>query len=123
MNVKLLFYLTFGLTLIVMVPGGFAQNLIEAGDPNAPVFRVDNDGDVFVRGVAVGQQGPPGERGPQGLPGPPGPPGPAVRTIAACGPTPIGIPNCGCSNVITQRIASPGTSCAVTSDNGPLDYE
>ena len=79
--------------------GGFFMNqgggdLIRAGnDFSRPAFRVDRNGEVFVRGVQVGQQGPQGnpgakgdkgDKGDQGERGPQGPPGQATQSVAIC---------------------------------------
>lgn len=106
-------------------------NYIQAGE----VFRVANNGDVFVREqLLAGVPGPPGppgpqgpkgdrglqgDRGPQGQAGPQGPAGPQglqgpagppVSTFAICGSS------CGCNGgrLITD-VAAP---CTVTSNTG-----
>ena len=92
-------------------------DLIRAGPGG--VFRVSNNGDVFVRGQLIGAIGP---EGPPGLPGPPGPPGPpgiSVRTVAVCG-SGDGQGKCNCAGrEIARQIASLATpGCSVTSDTG-----
>jgi hypothetical protein len=98
------------------VRGESGQDLILAGDSSAPAFRVDNTGNVFVRGQLIGQ------RGPTGPAGPPGPPGPAVRTFAVCGPATFGSAGCSCQNVVGSSVAIAGSSCSITSDNGPCSF-
>jgi hypothetical protein len=84
-------------------------DLIRAGKDT--VFRVSNNGDVFVRGQRIGATGPQGPLGPQGPPGPPG-----VRTVAVCAEaTGLGNPTCPCQNRTVTRQAGP---CTVTSDTG-----
>ncbi len=89
-------------------------DLIRAGLDG--VFRVSNNGDVFVRGQRLGTAGP---EGPSGPPGPPGPPGAAVHTIAVCGGG-SGQGKCNCTGrEIARQVASPTTpGCSVTSDTG-----
>jgi len=79
------------------------------GTNNRDVFRVDNNGNIFVRGHQfTGPQGPPGAQGP---PGPQGAPGPATRTVAICGR------GCGCpqGTAVGNLVNAP---CNVTSDTG-----
>jgi hypothetical protein len=76
-------------------------------DSAAPVFRVANNGDVFVRGVKVGQQGPQGPKGstgPQGDPGPTGPVGPP------------GAPGVGAASVFC--VALKASTCLNVCSNG-----
>ena len=86
-------------------------DLIRAGLDG--VFRVSNNGDVFVRGQLIGTAGP------SGPPGPPGPPGAAVHTIAVCGGG-SGQGKCNCTGrEIARQVANPTTpGCSVTSDTG-----
>jgi hypothetical protein len=86
-------------------------DLIRAG--SGGVFRVSNNGDVFVRGQLIGATGP------EGSPGPPGPPGTPVHTVAVCGGG-SGQGKCNCAGrEIARQIASPATpGCSVTSDTG-----
>ena len=95
-------------------------DLIRAGPGG--VFRVSNNGDIFVRGQligAIGPEGPPGPSGSPGPPGPPGPPGTPVRTVAVCGGG-DGQGKCNCAGrEIARQIASLTTpGCSVTSDTG-----
>jgi hypothetical protein len=76
-------------------------DLIRAG-PGA-VFRVSNNGDVFVRGQLFGATG---SEGPPGPPGPPGSPGSPVHTVAVCGGG-SGEGKCNCAGrEIARQIAS-----------------
>jgi len=86
-------------------------DLIRAGPGG--VFRVSNNGDVFIRGQLIGATG---AEGPQG---PPGPPGSPVHTIAVCGGG-NGQGKCNCAGrEIARQIAGPATpGCSVTSDTG-----
>ena len=89
-------------------------DLIRAGA--GVVFRVANNGDVFVRGQLIGATGP---EGPSGPPGPPGLPGAPVHTVAVCGGG-GGQSKCNCAGrEIARQIADPTTpGCSVTSDTG-----
>jgi hypothetical protein len=89
-------------------------DLIRAG--SGGVFRVSNNGDVFIRGQLIGAPGP---LGPPGPPGSPGPPGPPVHTVAVCGGG-SGQGKCNCAGrEIARQIAGPATpGCSVTSDTG-----
>ena len=86
-------------------------DLIRAGPGG--VFRVSNNGDVFVRGQLIGATGP------EGAPGPPGPPGSPIHTVAVCGGG-SGQGKCNCAGrEIARQIAGLATpGCSVTSDTG-----
>lgn len=70
-------------------------------------FRVANNGDVYVRGVKVGQQGPKGDRGATGATGADGPRGPEGQR----GATGAGAANTFC-------VAGGGSSCLSLCGNG-----
>lgn len=100
-------------------------NYIQAGD----VFRVANNGDVFVRGQLlagsvgpIGPQGPPGpqgpvgpkgDRGPQGERGLQGPAGPPVNSVAVCSQD--------CASGCSRTIVVVSAPCRVTSDTGACE--
>jgi hypothetical protein len=92
-------------------------DLIRAGA--GVVFRVANNGDIFVRGQLIGATGPEGPPGPPGPPGAPGLPGAPVHTVAVCGGG-SGQNRCNCAGrEIARQIAGPTTpGCSVTSDTG-----
>lgn len=100
-------------------------NYIQAGD----VFRVANNGDVFVRGQLlaggvgpIGPQGPPGpqgpvgpkgDRGPQGERGLQGPSGPPVNSVAVCSQD--------CASGCSRTLVVVSAPCRVTSDTGSCE--
>ena len=99
---------------------GTGDHLIIDYGRTVPALRVGNNGDVFVRGRLLGQQGEkgekgdpgtPGQNGTNGSPGPIGPTGPAVRTVAVCAAT----TNCGCSG---RTVTGSLGICSVSSDTG-----
>jgi hypothetical protein len=108
---------------------GTGDHLIIDDGHKVPAFRVGNNGDVFVRGRLVGQQGEKGDQGIPGIPGIPGTPGqngtngsagpagpPGVNTVAACQDmTGVGNPTCPCTNRTVTRLAG---ACTVTSNTG-----
>jgi hypothetical protein len=92
-------------------------DLIRAGPGG--VFRVSNNGDIFVRGQLIGATGPAGPPGLPGPPGSPGSPGTPVHTVAVCGGG-SGQGKCNCAGrEIARQVAGPATpGCSVTSDTG-----
>ena len=90
------------------------------------VFRVGQDGNIFVRGELAGQngrdgaqgvQGPEGPQGAQGLQGVPGIAGPTVKSFAVCGdnvPGTLAEAICSCN----KKVAIQKGPCQVTAEAG-----
>lgn len=104
---------------VIIQNWGSGDHLI-IGNEKSPSVRIDNSGDIFVRGKKFGQKGekgdkgdtgPQGKDGKEGKEGPPGRPGPPAHTVAVCART----PTCTCSGLTITRT---GGYCVVTSDTG-----
>lgn len=99
----------YGTTDSAQSAGGEFHNkgggdLIRAGKDT--VFRVSNNGDVFVRGQRIGATGPQGIPGPQGPQGLRGPPGPVSRAGCMC--------SWEATNYTTNLCTNPGGSGRAT---------
>jgi hypothetical protein len=118
-------------------PAGAGGNFVNTGggdllhgrnvDGGPVVFRVANDGKIFVNGMQVGLQGPQGDKGAPGTPGLPGDPGakgdPATSGSIAtyCIVTPGNCFN-KCQNgsvLLAEAVVSGNSPCYVTSSAGP----
>lgn len=96
-------------------------DLIEAKNSvsGSPVFRVANDGNLWVNGTQIGLTGPKGNQGPQGCQGPQGvkgdpggtgPQGPTgVNMFAVCVEAPTSACISACNGGMVTSVASPCT--------------